>query len=286
MHTQSVHFHVLKAVVVLGLLAYCVWHFWMSWHRDRVCVGLIDWYPNVSSSAKFLSCREGGQRGREGGERGRGEREGRASVTGMLPEKKFSKKIYNHFLCAWKFQMLNIHPQGSAFEIFQSEATVDQKCWGLAFSPGGAVDQKCWGLALSPGGTVDQKCWGLALFPGGAVDQKCWGLALSPATVDQKCWGLALSPGGTVDQKFWGLALSQGATVDQKCWGLALSSGPSPSPCILFLFLQNYVHQQTVPKAYEKELKDIVERDPLHPVFEQDKELVWRFRYIGLCTYP
>ena len=42
--------------------------------------------------------------------------------------------------------------------------------------------------------------------------------------------------------------------------------------------MQNYVHQQTVPKAYEKELKDIVERDPLHPVFEQDKELVWRFR--------
>lgn len=43
-----------------------------------------------------------------------------------------------------------------------------------------------------------------------------------------------------------------------------------------------YIHQQTVPKAYEKELKDIVERDPLHPVFEQDKELVWRFRWLKL----
>jgi phosphatidylinositol-4,5-bisphosphate 3-kinase len=33
-----------------------------------------------------------------------------------------------------------------------------------------------------------------------------------------------------------------------------------------------------VPKHYEQDLKDIVERDPLHPLFEQDKELIWRFK--------
>lgn len=39
-----------------------------------------------------------------------------------------------------------------------------------------------------------------------------------------------------------------------------------------------------MPKAYEKELKDIVERDPLHPLYEQDRELIWRFRYCILYT--
>ena len=34
-----------------------------------------------------------------------------------------------------------------------------------------------------------------------------------------------------------------------------------------------------MPKAYERELKEIVSRDPLAPLFEQDKELIWRFRY-------
>ena len=36
--------------------------------------------------------------------------------------------------------------------------------------------------------------------------------------------------------------------------------------------------EEQLPKAYEGELQDIVERDPLAPLFEQDKELVWRFR--------
>ncbi len=39
-------------------------------------------------------------------------------------------------------------------------------------------------------------------------------------------------------------------------------------------------------KAYELELKDIVERDPLAPMFEQDKELVWRFRMYLLENLP
>lgn len=33
-----------------------------------------------------------------------------------------------------------------------------------------------------------------------------------------------------------------------------------------------------VPKNYEQDLKDIVARDPLHPLFEQDKEIIWRFK--------
>ena len=48
---------------------------------------------------------------------------------------------------------------------------------------------------------------------------------------------------------------------------LALASPPS----------QNTT-DETVPKIYQKELKEIVERDPLVPPFEQDKELVWRCR--------
>ncbi len=37
-------------------------------------------------------------------------------------------------------------------------------------------------------------------------------------------------------------------------------------------------YNQSVPKAYEQELKEIVSRDPLAPLFEHDKELIWRFR--------
>ena len=33
-----------------------------------------------------------------------------------------------------------------------------------------------------------------------------------------------------------------------------------------------------MPKAYETELKEIVDKDPLQSMFEQDKELVWQFR--------
>ena len=33
-----------------------------------------------------------------------------------------------------------------------------------------------------------------------------------------------------------------------------------------------------IPKHYEQELKDIVKRDPLHPLYEQEKELIWKFR--------
>ena len=41
--------------------------------------------------------------------------------------------------------------------------------------------------------------------------------------------------------------------------------------------LPQYKEEQ-LPKAYEEELQDIVKRDALAPLFEQDKELVWRFR--------
>jgi len=37
----------------------------------------------------------------------------------------------------------------------------------------------------------------------------------------------------------------------------------------------------TVPKAYEAELKEIVDKDPLQSMFEQDKELVWQFRLVS-----
>ena len=39
-------------------------------------------------------------------------------------------------------------------------------------------------------------------------------------------------------------------------------------------------------KAYEQELREIVERDPLAPMFEQDKILVWRFRMFLLENLP
>ena len=44
--------------------------------------------------------------------------------------------------------------------------------------------------------------------------------------------------------------------------------------------------EEKVAKAYEQELKEIVERDPLAPMFEQDKELVWRFRMYLLENLP
>ena len=34
-----------------------------------------------------------------------------------------------------------------------------------------------------------------------------------------------------------------------------------------------------MPKTCQIELKDIVERDPLAPMDELSKELVWKFRY-------
>ena len=31
--------------------------------------------------------------------------------------------------------------------------------------------------------------------------------------------------------------------------------------------------------------QDIVDKDPLHQLFEQDKELLWRLRYVVLTEY-
>lgn len=39
-------------------------------------------------------------------------------------------------------------------------------------------------------------------------------------------------------------------------------------------------------KAYEQELQEIVGKDPLAPLFEQDKLLVWRFRMHLLENLP
>lgn len=49
------------------------------------------------------------------------------------------------------------------------------------------------------------------------------------------------------------------------------------TPILLMVSLQ--YKDESVPKAYENDLRDIVDRDPLAPLFEQDKELVWRFRF-------
>lgn len=49
--------------------------------------------------------------------------------------------------------------------------------------------------------------------------------------------------------------------------------------------MENY-KDETLPKTYQQELLEIVERDPLAPLFELDKELVWRFRLHLLDNLP
>lgn len=53
--------------------------------------------------------------------------------------------------------------------------------------------------------------------------------------------------------------------------------------CTYELFLTfsaqiDFEQVMAVPKNYVQDLKDIVARDPLHPLFEQDKEIIWRFK--------
>uniref|UniRef100_A0A1X7T3H7 PIK helical domain-containing protein n=1 Tax=Amphimedon queenslandica TaxID=400682 RepID=A0A1X7T3H7_AMPQE len=49
--------------------------------------------------------------------------------------------------------------------------------------------------------------------------------------------------------------------------------------------MTNY-KEKRVAKTYEQELNDIVERDPLAPLYEQDKTLIWRFRMYLLENLP
>ncbi|XP_019860158.1 PREDICTED: phosphatidylinositol 4,5-bisphosphate 3-kinase catalytic subunit beta isoform-like [Amphimedon queenslandica] len=49
--------------------------------------------------------------------------------------------------------------------------------------------------------------------------------------------------------------------------------------------MTNY-KEERVAKTYEQELNDIVERDPLAPLYEQDKTLIWRFRMYLLENLP
>ena len=62
---------------------------------------------------------------------------------------------------------------------------------------------------------------------------------------------------------------------------LIMNTSPSSLPLSLLQY-----KEERVAKAYEQELQDIVERDPLATLFELDKELVWRFRMYLLENLP
>ena len=42
----------------------------------------------------------------------------------------------------------------------------------------------------------------------------------------------------------------------------------------------DFSQEMAAPKKYDQDLKDIVARDPLHPLFERDKEIIWRFKWV------
>ena len=53
-----------------------------------------------------------------------------------------------------------------------------------------------------------------------------------------------------------------------------------------YFHLLSQYKEERVAKTYEQELNDIVERDPLAPLYEQDKTLIWRFRMYLLENLP